>query len=288
MHEKNSYEEFFEAMLVHSYFPNITLPTRLTDTSNTLIDNVFSKSAKFEAVSGILINNISDHQSIFTIIKIPRERVIIHTNISSDNQTTYTVTKLSSGTKSKAKFTPPYRKLDIDKFREDVQINLVANTDNIFDESDNYKGLVKSISDAQRKQIDSKRFKYNKYKHKKCKWITFGLLKSIEFRDNLYRELKKTPIHSDDYMNRKINLRTYNRIINRSKTYIKKRYYADKFHKNKNNIKLTYPYLIYCVEIWGHVGDRLLNPLFLVPKKIVRIITFSAFLVHTAPIFLKL
>ena len=42
MHEKNLYEEFFEAILVHSYFPNITLPTRLTDTSNTLIDNVFS------------------------------------------------------------------------------------------------------------------------------------------------------------------------------------------------------------------------------------------------------
>ena len=92
-------------------------------------------------MSGILINNISDHQPIFTISKIPRERVIIHTNISSDNQTTYTVTKLSSGTKSKAKFTPPNRKLDIDKFREDVQINLVANTDNNFDESNNYKRL---------------------------------------------------------------------------------------------------------------------------------------------------
>ena len=181
MHKKNLYEEFFEAMLVHSYFPNITLSTRLTDTSNTLIDNVFTNSAKFEAVSRILINNISDHQPIFTIIKIPRERVIIHTNISSDNQTTYTVPKLSSGTKSKAKFTPPNRRLYIDKFREDVQINLVPNTDNTYDESDNYKGLVKSKSDAQRKQIDSKRFKYNKYKHKKCKWITFGLLKSIEF-----------------------------------------------------------------------------------------------------------
>ena len=47
-------------------------------------------------------------------------------------------------------------------------INLVANTDNNFDESENYKELVKSISDAQRKQIDSKRFKYNKYRHKKC------------------------------------------------------------------------------------------------------------------------
>ena len=29
MHDKNSYEEFFETMLVHSYLPNITLPTRL-------------------------------------------------------------------------------------------------------------------------------------------------------------------------------------------------------------------------------------------------------------------
>ena len=240
MHEKNSYEEFFETMLVHSYLPNITLPTRLTDTSNTLIDNVFANSAKFEAVSGILINNISDHQAIFTIITIPRERVIIHTNISSNNQTTYTVKKLSSGTKPKAIFTPPNRKLDIDMFCEDVRINLVANTDNSFDESDNYKGLVKSIGDAQKKQIDSKRFKYNKYRHKKCKWITFGLLKSIEFRDNLYRELKKTPIDRDDYRNKKINLRTYNRIINRSKTYLKKRYYAEKFHLFKNNIKLTW------------------------------------------------
>ena len=169
-------------LLVHSYLSNITLPTRLTDTSNTLIDNVFANSAKFEAVSGIFINYISDHQSIFTIITIPRERVIIHTNIPSDNQTTYTVKKLSSGTKTKAIFTPPNRKLDIDMFCEDVRINLVANTDNTFYESHNYKGLVKSIGDAQKKQIDSKRFKYDKYKHKKCRWITFRLLKSIEFK----------------------------------------------------------------------------------------------------------
>ena len=42
------------------------------------------------------------------------------------------------------------------------------------------------------------------------------------------------------------------------------------------------------MEIWGHAGDRLLHPLFLVQKKIVRIITFSAFLAHTAPIFFNL
>ena len=48
-------------------------------------------------------------------------------------------------------------------FCEDLRINLVANTDNTFDQTDNYKGLMKSIGDAQKKQIDSKRFKYNKY-----------------------------------------------------------------------------------------------------------------------------
>ena len=135
-----------------------------------MIDNVFANSAKYEAVSGILINNISDHQAIFTIIKIPRERVIIHTNMSSDNQTTYTVKKLFNGTKTKAKFTPPNKKLDIDMFCEDVRINLITNTDNTFNESDNYKGFLKSISDAQKKQIDSKRFKYNNKNNIKFTW----------------------------------------------------------------------------------------------------------------------
>ena len=39
--------------MIKSVYVNITLPTRLTETSNTLIDNVFANSAKFEAVSGI-------------------------------------------------------------------------------------------------------------------------------------------------------------------------------------------------------------------------------------------
>ena len=29
----------------------------------------------------------------------------------------------------------------------------------------------------------------------------------------------------------------------------------------------AYPYLIYCMEIWGHAGERLLNPIFLARKK---------------------
>ena len=49
-----------------------------------------------------------------------------------------------------------------------------------------------------------------------------------------------------------------------------------------------FPYLIYCVEIWGNAGDIHLLPLITLQKKIVRAITFSRFLAHTSEIFIKL
>ena len=44
-----------------------------------------------------------------------------------------------------------------------------------------------------------------------------------------------------------------------------------------------YPYLIYCIEVWGispHTHLKLL-----LQKKIARIMTFSCYYPHTAPIF---
>ena len=46
-----------------------------------------------------------------------------------------------------------------------------------------------------------------------------------------------------------------------------------------------YPYLIYCIEIWGIPSQTHLNPLLFKPKKFVRIMTFSFYYAHTAPIF---
>ena len=46
-----------------------------------------------------------------------------------------------------------------------------------------------------------------------------------------------------------------------------------------------YPYFTYCLETWGCASKTQLNPLFLLPKIIVRIMTFSHYLAHTEPIF---
>ena len=50
----------------------------------------------------------------------------------------------------------------------------------------------------------------------------------------------------------------------------------------------VYPYLIYCIEIWGTASQTHLQPLFLAQKKVVRIITFSHYLAHTQPLFQSL
>ena len=46
-----------------------------------------------------------------------------------------------------------------------------------------------------------------------------------------------------------------------------------------------YPYLIYCIEIWGISPQTHLKPLLLLQKKLVRIMTFSTYYAHTDPLF---
>ena len=67
INEKISYADFFDMMTSISLLPNITYPTRITRTTATIIDNIFSNSLEDTVVSGIISNKtISDHQLIFT------------------------------------------------------------------------------------------------------------------------------------------------------------------------------------------------------------------------------
>ena len=49
-----------------------------------------------------------------------------------------------------------------------------------------------------------------------------------------------------------------------------------------------YPYLTYCVEIWGNAHNSHLDPVIKLQKKSIRAITFSHYLDHTAPLFKQL
>ena len=58
------FSDFFEMMLGHSYYPKITLPTRLNNSSGaTLIDDIFSKLSPYtvNTCAGIILDQLSDH-----------------------------------------------------------------------------------------------------------------------------------------------------------------------------------------------------------------------------------
>ena len=63
------FNDFFDNLISVGFFPKITLPTRFTEQSSTLIDNVFSNNIEEREISGILLNHISDHQFLFTYIE---------------------------------------------------------------------------------------------------------------------------------------------------------------------------------------------------------------------------
>ena len=82
--------------------------------------------------------------------------------------------------------------------------------------------------------------KFNKYKHKKSAWITLGLLKSIRYRDKLYKQLRLSNPNSLHYDTLKLNLKTYNLILRKSIISAKQMYYESRFNRIGNDIRCTW------------------------------------------------
>ena len=65
----------------------------------------------------------------------------------------------------------------------------------------------------------------------------------------------------------------------KARKYVTKKGLLDLYHS------YIYPYLIYCIESWGNASACHLDTLYLLQKKIVRIINFSNYDTHTLPLF---
>ncbi len=70
INEKHVFSEYFDLLISHSFYPKITLPTRLSNKYGTLIDNFFCKltEATIDTISGILTKKFTDHQPYFILL----------------------------------------------------------------------------------------------------------------------------------------------------------------------------------------------------------------------------
>ena len=64
----NDTNDFINTMISHCLLPLILHPTRVTDHSATVIDNIFSNNTSYETISGNIISQISDHCPQFVIL----------------------------------------------------------------------------------------------------------------------------------------------------------------------------------------------------------------------------
>ena len=65
----NHTKDFFDTLTSNLFVPHITLPTRITNRSQTLIDNIFSNNPEFDhCTSGNFTFSISDHLAQFLIV----------------------------------------------------------------------------------------------------------------------------------------------------------------------------------------------------------------------------
>ena len=228
--ERPIFQEYFDVLLSNGFIPKITFPTRITNHSATLIDNALVKISRdfSETLAGIITHKISDHQPYFVTLdylKIKRN-AIKYVKVYNNNLQSIENLKL-----------------------ELKALNLMTRLDNNLHVNPNYSYSI--INDNLTKAIDRhlpvKVVKYNKHKHKKTKWITQGIINSIRYRDKLYKNLHNTPLNTDEYINKKINLTTYNRILKQNIRLAKKQYYEICFSNYKNDIKKT----------WGMIKDIL-------------------------------
>ena len=90
--------------------------------------------------------------------------------------------------------------------------------------NDNYNKLNTIIMDSLSKHLPKKVTKFQKQKHRKSKWITQGIVKSIANRDKMHIKLRSIDENNPNYNTLKVNLKTYNTILRKSISLAKKSY----------------------------------------------------------------
>ena len=208
--------EFLDHMLINNIIPKITMPTRTTETSSSLIDHIYTNIDKSRCIAGTLATDISDHYSNFIIAKVSHE----------SNFPKYITYRLMN-----------------EHHIENLN-NELARYDwkEIYEESDvnkAYELFQKKFSALVDEHLPIKVVKFSKFKHKGQPWITNGILKSLKTKEKLYIKMIKSK-GSDGYSRNLDKYKEYNSIYNRCLKNAKAIHWDSIFQQSKNDVKRTW------------------------------------------------
>ena len=206
--------DFLDMIYTHGVFPLITKPTRVTETSATLIDHILTNNFDIHShhVQGILCTSISDHYSIF--------------HIATNAQRV--AGKHNSGP---PKLTRNYTKKNIEKF-----VNELRNTnwDNIMlldDVKTAYSTFQSKISHIYDSCFPMKPMSKQYFNNKP--WLTPVLKESIKVKNKLYVNRFK----GDNPLEKDIYYRRYRNRLNHILNAAERKHFHDLIIQHKSNLK---------------------------------------------------
>lgn len=204
---------FVDTMYSDSFFPLITKPTRITDSSSTLIDNIYCNNVNIFTLSGILVSDISDH---FPVV----------CSSTCDSPETYKdksyVLKRHTSGGNYNRFIAELNNFNWQHLYSKNDVNEACNflTDVINDIYEKNCPIIRSIIMKSRKRKP---------------WITPGIFKSITTKKRLYKLYvqNRTPRNKLKYLN-------YKNVLISTIGLSKKSYYSNLLNENRNNQRETW------------------------------------------------
>ena len=219
----DNFNIFYENVISSSFIPSITLPTRICDTTSTLIDNIYTNSVDKICTSGILIRPISDHQMYFCMI---------NSNTCHSEQTKkFIEVEVCDRESIQSCFVTEISNANI---YDKLQKNLNTNPNH------NYEILLKHLLNAKLKHIPKKVKNFNKRRHSKEKWMTKELLQEIVTKNKMYVTWKTTSVDHINYEQIKQRFKSYEKIVKKYIKEAKQRYFDQIFTAYKNDMKKTW------------------------------------------------
>ena len=213
--------KLLDVLSSNSFFPTINLPTRVTNHSETLIDNIFTNTQRYSIQSGNILSGISDHLPQFAIFE-----TLNKTNKRTEKQ--YRDWRLLN------------EQALIDDFKrtnwKDVLKLECLDADISFD------GFFNTLEALIDKHVPTKILSKKKSSNKP--WITSGIRKSISRRDRILKQF----IKEKDYTKKTVLFNNYKGIRNQTVCLIrvsKRLYFRQFFEVNISNPK----------NLWKGIND---------------------------------
>ena len=205
---QNSYKTFYNLLLSYGLSPFILLPTRITDNSATIVDNIFSNNSTNNILSGNVVTDMSDHFAQFISIQRPKFDY-----------------------KSISFYKRDYSKFSEKNFRDDVSIQIFDN--DFFDVNDQFNDFFLKLEGCVNRHAPFKKLTSKEIRTKDKPWISSELIKMIKIKNKLFYRKKRQPNNVDIKRLYNIFRNRVNRELNKSK----KDYYSKFFEDNKTNSK---------------------------------------------------